>query len=140
MMRRLIPIALVALSAAAGAAEQQPSAASPGNLLQILFGLTLVLGLFVGVAWFLKRVGIAKAQTGTSIKIVGGLNLGSRERILVVEVADQWIVVGITPGQINTLSTMPRQESIAPPETEAMTKNFPAWLKQTLEKRNAKQV
>lgn len=140
MMRdRLIPLALLAFSAAAGAAEPA-SPAAPGSLLQVLFGLTLVLGLLVGVAWFLKRLGLAKPQNGAGIKIVGGLNLGSRERILVVEVADQWIVVGITPGQINTLSTMPRQENIALPETEAMTKNFPAWLKQTLEKRNAKQV
>lgn len=138
MRHRLIPLALLAFSAAAGAAE--PASPAPGSLLQVLFGLTLVLGLLVGVAWFLKRLGLAKPQNGASIKIVGGLNLGSRERILVVEVADQWIVVGITPGQINTLSTMPRQENIALPETEAMTKNFPAWLKQTLEKRNAKQA
>ncbi len=140
-MRRhkLIPVALLAASAVAGAAEQQ-SAAAPGNLLQVLFGLTLVLGLLVGVAWLMKRFGIAKQSAGTSVKIVGGVNLGSRERILVVEVADQWIVVGVAPGRINTLSTMPRQENIAQPETETAAKNFPAWLKQTIEKRNGKQA
>ena len=38
------------------------------------------------------------------------LNLGGRERMLVVEVGNQWIVVGASPGRVNALATMPRQD------------------------------
>ena len=137
MMRiTFIFAALATFATTAGAAE--PAAASSGNLLQALLGLGVVLGLMAAAAWALKRFGMVKAQSGTVVKIVGGLSIGSRERILVVEVADQWIVVGVAPGRISTLSTMPRQESVAAPDSTPAAKNFPAWLKQTIEKRNDK--
>src|ERR1035437_9176133 len=95
----IIPVALIMVSGAANAAEQH-AAASAGNLLQVLFGLVVVLALMAAAAWTLKRFGMAKNSTGTTVKIVGGISVGSRERILVVEVADQWIVVGVAPGRI----------------------------------------
>ena len=124
----------------AHAAETAASTASTGNMLQALLGLVAVLGRMAAAAWALKRFGVAKSNGGTQVKIVGGLNVGSRERILVVEVADQWIVVGVAPGRINTLATMPRQEGVAAPDEAPAARNFPAWLKQTIEKRNGNQA
>ena len=121
----------------------QPAVAvSAGNLVQTIFALTLVLGLLAGFAWFMKRFG-PKAPAGVAgIRIVGALNLGGRERIMVVEVGDQWIVVGASPGRVNALATMPRQEGAAGdatlhPQVPAAG-SFAEWLKQTIDKRNAK--
>ncbi len=140
MMRfKSIPAALIVISSAAGAAEANATA-SAGNLLQVLFGLVVVLALMAGAAWALKRFGLTKAAMGAPVKIVGGVSVGNRERIIVVEVADQWIVVGVAPGRVSTLSTMPRQENAAPLETMPAGKNFSAWLKQTIEKRNGSQA
>ncbi|MGH8809782.1 MAG: FliO/MopB family protein, partial [Noviherbaspirillum sp.] len=75
------------------------------------------------------------ASAASTVKVIGGVNVGSRERILVVEVAEQWIVVGVAPGRVNTLSTLPRQE-IAAPDSAPAAKNFSTWLKQTIEQRN----
>ena len=82
----------------------------------------------------------ARNAGGSTVRIVSGVSLSNRERILVVEVADQWIVVGVAPGCINTLATMPRQETVASAASDPYPphgKNFAAWLKQTIEKRNA---
>jgi flagellar protein FliO/FliZ len=141
MSVRLIPLTLLALAAGAQAAEQAaaPAAsasASAGSMLQVLFGLVAVLGLLAAGAWTLRRFNGSRTATGAAVKIIGGVSVGNRERILVVEVADQWIVVGVAPGRINTLSTMPRQESAALPEAPLPGKNFSAWLKQTIDKRN----
>lgn len=148
---KLIAAFLMGLSGAAGAAEQHP-AASAGGLLQVLFGLVVVLALMAAAAWMLRRFGVAKNNTATAVKIVGGISVGSRERILVVEVADQWIVVGVAPGRISTLSSMPRQQPTAAQEAapESVSgsatgaapaaKNFSAWLRQTIERRNGKQA
>jgi flagellar protein FliO/FliZ len=117
-----------------------------GSLIQTIFALCLVLGLLAGLAWFMKRYG-PKAQGGSAhVKLVGALSLGGRERIMVVEVGDQWIVVGASPGRVNALATMPRKESINPGiETDATlhphqppASSFAEWLKQTIDKRNAK--
>ena len=120
-------------------ASQAPSAA--GSLLQTILSLGFVIALLVGLAWLLKRFGPKHITGGTTVKLVGALSVGARERILVVEVGEQWIVVGASPGRMNALATLPRQEideadlAGAQPVPGA---NFAEWFKQTIEKRNGK--
>ena len=117
------------------AGESAPGSA--GSLLQVLLGLIVVLGLMAGSAWLIRRLGLSKLASQSTVKVVGGVSVGSRERILVVEVADQWIVVGVAPGRVNTLTTMEKQNLPAQPDTMPVATNFSAWLKQTIDKRNA---
>ncbi|MES2319302.1 MAG: flagellar biosynthetic protein FliO [Pseudomonadota bacterium] len=125
------------------AAQPIPGAPSPGGLLQTIFALTLVLGLLAGLAWLMKRFGPRGGPGAGVLRIVGALNLGGRERIMVLEVGDQWIVVGASPGRVNALATLPRPEG-APVTAAAAHPDFPAagsfaaWLKQTIDQRNAK--
>ena len=129
------PPALSMQSPAAPAAPVTQAPSSAASLAQVVFGLLVVLGLLVGALWFLKRMGGGRFAPGSVVKIVGGVSVGNRERVMVVEVADQWIVIGVAPGRVNTLASMPRQE--APTANAAAAPNFSAWLKQTIEKRNA---
>ncbi|MBP1208048.1 flagellar protein FliO/FliZ [Duganella sp. 1411] len=120
----------------------QPASQGAGGLLQTTFALLFVLALLVGGAWFLKRFGPRNlGGGGGTVKLVGSLSLGTRERILVVEVGEQWIVVGASPGRMNALATMPRQDAAeaAPPGSATLqTANFAEWFKQTIDKRNGK--
>ncbi|HEX7985397.1 MAG TPA: flagellar biosynthetic protein FliO [Duganella sp.] len=120
----------------------QPASQGAGGLLQTTFALLFVLALLVGGAWFLKRFGPRNlGGGGGTVKLVGSLSLGTRERILVVEVGEQWIVVGASPGRMNALATMPRQdagEAAAPAAATLQTANFAEWFKQTIDKRNGK--
>lgn len=135
MMRSLLlPLTLLAASSAHAAEQAGPGPAS--SLFQVLLGLIVVLGLLAGTAWFIRRLGLARPSSASAVRIIGGASVGTRERIVLVEVADQWIVVGVAPGCVNALSTMPRQEGVLPPEPAPVAKNFSAWLKQTIEKRN----
>lgn len=136
--RHTAGITAACMAAAANAAETVPTTSS-SSLLQVLVGLVVVLGLMAAAAWTLKRFGAAKSAGGTTVRIVGGVSVGNRERVLVVEVADQWIVVGVAPGRVNALATMARGEAVPAgtvnPDANP-AKNFSAWLKQTIEKRN----
>jgi flagellar protein FliO/FliZ len=87
-----------------------PSAVSSGSIVQIIFSLLLVLAAIVLVAWLLKRMNVAQQGSGNILKILGGVAIGQRERIVLVEVKDTWLVVGVGPGQIRTLHTLPKQE------------------------------
>jgi flagellar biosynthetic protein FliO len=121
-----------------------PAGSATGSLLQTLFALIVVLGVLGALAWFLKRYG-PKAMGGTAnLRVVGSLNLGGRERLLVVEIGNQWIVVGASPGRVNALATMPKQESADLASTGATlaqgnatppATSFADWLKQTIDKR-----
>jgi len=99
----------------------------------------VVLGLLIAVAWSMKKMGAGKHAAAGSLKIVGGVSVGNRERILVIEVADQWIVVGVTPTSISALSTMPKQEGIELSAAAPLAKTFSDWLKQTIDKRKTDQ-
>ena len=133
-------------AAAAGARTPQPvvmpaAPSAAGSLLQTVLALAFVLAILVGLAWLLKRFGPRNVTGGTTVKLVGALSVGARERILVVEVGEQWIVVGASPGRMNALATMPRQEADpatvnTPPGLQGA--NFAEWFKQTIDKRNAK--
>jgi flagellar biosynthetic protein FliO len=121
-----------------------PSGSSTGSLLQTLFALIVVLAVLGALAWFLKRYGPKVGGGNANVRVVGSLNLGGRERIVVVEVGNEWIVVGASPGRINALATMPRQDgqngdngganaTLAPHSPAAHS--FADWLKQTIDKR-----
>jgi flagellar protein FliO/FliZ len=115
---------------------------SAGSLLQTILALTFVLALLAGLAWFMKRFGPKAAGGSANLRIVGSLNLGGRERLMVVEVGNQWIVVGASPGRVNALATMPKQEGAEQSATLAghmpAASSFGEWLKQTIDKRNGK--
>ena len=90
-----------------------PPAVSSGSIVQIIFSLLLVLAAIVLVAWLLKRMNVAQQGSGNLLKVLGGTSIGQRERIVLVEVKDTWLVIGVGPGQIRTLHTLNRPEDIA---------------------------
>lgn len=129
------------LFAAEGAARPAytppPPAVSSGSIVQIIFSLLLVLAAIVLVAWLLKRMNVAQQGTGSFLKVLGSIAIGQRERVVLVEVNDTWLVVGVGPGQIRTLHTLPKSElKISDNQTEPAN-NFNVWLKKIVEKRNA---
>ncbi|MNS06893.1 Flagellar protein FliO [compost metagenome] len=132
----LLTASFIASSACAETTAGSAVPSTAGNLFQVLLGLIVVLGLMAAAAWLLRRFNTAKGVSNTSIKIVGGVSVGNRERVMVVEIADQWIVVGVAPGRVNALATMQKQETTLTPEAPS-SGNFSTWLAQTIEKRNA---
>jgi len=71
----------------------------------MIVSLLLVLFAIVIAAWLLKKL-----QVGTSsvngLKVVTSLNLGSRERLVVVQVGEKQLLLGITGQQINLLDKL----------------------------------
>lgn len=100
----------------------------------MVLGLMLIIGFLFAGAFFLRKLNGGKNFGNTGpLKIVGGLMLSTRERIVLVEVGDTWVVVGIVPGQIKTLHTLPKGEL---PATNNGERPFGLWLKQMTERKN----
>ncbi|MEC5162267.1 MULTISPECIES: flagellar biosynthetic protein FliO [unclassified Janthinobacterium] len=123
------------------AATATAPASAAGSLLQTILALLFVLALLGGLAWFMKRFGPKVAGGNSRLRLLSSMSLGGRERVMLIEVGDQWIVVGASPGRVNALATMPRQDDASAtagqPNSPAAA-NFSEWLKQTIEKRNGK--
>lgn len=133
----LIPILLIGSDVIA--ADNKPiSPISPSaGLLQIATALLLVVALVLAAAWVMRRLGPLNAGNKIPVKIIGGINVGNRERVMVVEVADQWLILGVTANNISNLGHMPKQEALLATSVQpAANDPFSTWLKRTLDKRS----
>mgnify|MGYP005840202839 CR=1 FL=1 len=116
--------ALACASHVVHAAGELPAVAATstfGALFQGLLGLAIVLATLVGFFWFLRR--FSPGQTGAQgvVKVVGGVMLGPRERLVVVEVGDTWLLLGVGGGQVTRLHDMPRPAGYVPPASGDLT-------------------
>ncbi|MFM9924763.1 flagellar biosynthetic protein FliO [Variovorax sp. H27-G14] len=99
--------------------EATPSAVGAGGLLQAGFGMAVVVGLIFLCAWAARRFGLQRLGGGHLVKVVSSASVGQRERVVVVEVGDQWLVLGVTSSQVNMLHALPAQVQHVQPAAAA---------------------
>ena len=99
------------------------------ELWQLWLPLIAVLAICGLLAWLTQRIKMSQQGLNPLLKLRASLALGTKERIAVVEVAGQWLVLGITPGRISTLHTLPaKTESDPIPEGSEPAEDHPSWL------------
>ncbi|MDX9993756.1 MAG: flagellar biosynthetic protein FliO [Rhodocyclaceae bacterium] len=109
----LLLAAPVLRAAEVGAGSTAPDLGT--SALQMIFGLLLVLGLLLGTLWLLKRISQPRGNVAGLLRVVAGVAVGSRERVVILELGNSWLVLGVAPGQVSTLAEIPRQEMPAAP-------------------------
>ena len=77
-----------------------------GQLAQMVLGLLLVVGLIFFLAWLLRRMQGTAVKGGQVIEIVGSRAIGPRDRLLLVQVGKEQILIGHTPGSIEALHVL----------------------------------
>jgi flagellar protein FliO/FliZ len=136
--RQAAQLTVGALAAMAPGLALAEAAGGASMVMQAVFGLLVVLAIMLGALWLLKRVGLARPMANQPLKVVGGVSVGSRERVMLVEVAGQWLVVGVAAGSVSLLAQLPAQELPATTYTGPVPPAFSNWLKATIDKRNGK--
>lgn len=74
-----------------------------GNLTKVLLALGFVIFLMY-IAYYLTRKLKIGAIAPNSIKVLQVYQLGTKEKLMLVEVADKCLFLGVTPNQINALT------------------------------------
>lgn len=87
---------------AASAIGSGVSTASP---LTVVFGLAFIVVLIFACAWLMKRLGAAHLGGVSGMKLVAGLSVGPREKVLLVEVGGKQVLIGVAPGRISHLQS-----------------------------------
>jgi flagellar protein FliO/FliZ len=74
--------------------------------------LFIVLGVLVFVLYIMKKFMLPKKirKGELNVKVVSSLHLSPKERIEIIEISGERIVVGITPGSINFLTKIGRHK------------------------------
>lgn len=127
---------LLALALPVRAAAQAPEAPALGaSLMQMLFGLAVVIALLLGTLWLLKRIA-APRGAGAALKVLGATAVGPRERVVLVELGEEVLVLGVAPGMVRSLHRVPR--STLPPAggPNPAVPPFAGWLKQAMERKH----
>jgi len=83
-------------------------AASPSylDISTTLGSLVLVIGIILLLAWLLKHMQAPIMREQNGLRIVSQLTVGTKERIVVVQVGEEQFLVGITSQSIQTLAKL----------------------------------
>lgn len=105
----LLPMASWAQSEAVETAKQQVSEIGGGlpnpseYVGQIVMSLILVLLIIFAAAWLLRRFGRFSAVAEGKLQVLGAISVGQRERIMLVQVGEEQLLIGVTTSRISTL-------------------------------------
>jgi flagellar protein FliO/FliZ len=129
-------LATAAPTAKTTAAVGQHASTAPGMFGAVL-ALLMVLALIIGLGWLLKRLPGGGFRPAEGMKVVASLNVGAKERVVVVDINGQQLLLGVTAGGISTLHQLPEPLPQAPPPALPNLKqlpNFAQLLAQKLRK------
>lgn len=79
---------------------------APDSMAKMITGLLLVLAIIIASTWLLKRFSIIPTITSGNLKVIAATGVGQRERVVIVEIGDTWLVLGVAPGQVTKLHTL----------------------------------
>lgn len=97
-----------------------------GTFVQAFLGLAAIIALLVATAYLGRKIWGGKGFGQGGLTVLGGVALSPKERIVLVEAGDTWLVIGVVPGQIRTLHRMPK--GTLDSQTSA-SQPFSHWLK-----------
>ena len=115
----LVAMAWMPLVRASNEASRAPDAgfaldlASGPGLTRITVNLVLVLTAIVVLALVVRRSGVGRGAVGDELRIEASLALGPKERLLVVEVAGERVLIGSSAQGLNALHVLASPERTA---------------------------
>ena len=117
-----LALPLTAMAAEPATTAVTPVLASSGNLSaqlgQMLLGLLLVIGLIFVLAWLLRRVQQIGPRGNQVIKLLASQALGPRERLVLVQVGNEQVLLGLSAGRITPLHTLKEPVHLADGEPD----------------------
>lgn len=100
--------------------------------LKMFISLIIMLGLIFALVFILKRLkmGPLSGNRSRSMRVLGHLSLAPRKGIALVEVCDQWLLIGIGVESVNLISKIDRPacEPVADAGHEGGGKGFQSIL------------
>jgi len=139
-MKRLVGalfflISLYSLSAIAADPVATPTTETLANspditssLLKVTGGLLLVVVAILGSAWFYRRFGSMNSVNSDSLKVIGGLSMGQKERVVLMQVGEEQLLLGVSPGRIQTLHVLEKPIEVKPVNEAEKDSKFSSQL------------
>ena len=89
-----------------------------GPALRMLLSLGAVLAVLAGCAWLAQRLRNGSSFRTGLIEVVSGISLGGREKVVLLRVGDEEVLVGISPAGMRPLHVLKRPPGSSPRSAE----------------------
>ncbi len=76
------------------------------NLTEVFFSLIFIVILIFFLAWVIKRIGYHPINNNQLMKVVATLPVTAKEKIVLVQVGEEQIVIGVAPGFVGNIKTL----------------------------------
>ena len=123
---RFLAVLLTLMTAPALAQDAAP-AVSPSSLftgnylLQVVGSFVVVILLLIGVLVLLRRFNGVSSQMNGSMRVISSVGVGQRERVVLLQVGEEQILVGVGPGNVRKIHAF--DEPVVEPAASS-TPNF----------------
>lgn len=97
---------------------------------EIALALVITIAVLLACAWLVKRTQGGGLMRASGVRVVTSLSLGAKERLVVVELGDTQLALGVTPGSVSVLTQL--DEPL--PSPSGATEGFAAVLKGVAER------
>lgn len=92
----------------------------------------IVLGVFFLCVWGVRKLNGLAVNGTEQMRIVGGLSLGMREKVILIQVGRKQLIVGVTPGRIETLHVLENDDCLGKTQAVDTESGFAQRLMQAL--------
>lgn len=103
------------------APKQTVRTVSSGDMLHWGVGLLIVLSIFFLCVWGMRKLGGITVNNAEKMRIVGGLSLGMREKVILLQVGKKQLILGVTPGRIDALHVLEGDDCLNREESASMS-------------------
>jgi len=111
--------AMIVLLLSSSAWGQEWSGGTSLSFARVAISLLVVLFLIFLLAWLVRRVGQGRYLKPGLIQILGGISLGPKSRVVLLQVEDKRLLLGVTPENITPLLTL-SAKSTHPPDFQSV--------------------
>lgn len=79
---------------------------STAAIAQLLGSLIAVVLVILLMAWLARRLPIAGAARNDLLKVKASVAVGHRERVVLLQAGEEWLVLGVAQGQVRPLHVL----------------------------------
>jgi flagellar protein FliO/FliZ len=88
--------------------------------------LAAVLAAVFAAAWVMRRLRGFGQRNAQVIQVVADVSLGGKERAVLLQIGTTKLLVGVAPGQVNTLHVLGQEDVVAGSESAVRSLQTPA--------------
>ena len=124
-------LTFLALTTVPAVAQEAVPAVSPSSLftgdylLQVIGSFVVVILLLIGVLVLLRRFNGVSSQMSGNMRVISSVGVGQRERVVLVQVGEEQILVGVGPGNVRKIHAF--NEPVVEPSASSTPSFSDVW-------------